>query len=327
MTQGLEVKPDANSESAKPASPSRPAGPQSDASVDEFFNQIQSDMRRPDLSQEAITAAFHAIQQLAVDTDPETDATGSAEAGNTCPSCGAGNPVHNRFCAACGVSLQPASPAAAHVAPPRAKAPAPGVHHYHHHYHHHYFAPGETVPLPAAAAPAASSTPATARDLSRLRTPVTGSALSRAETAVRRMTVDWAQACNTRQLDDLVELYIADALVLRPNIPPVRGTAAIREFFFAALDAGLGEVELEPLRVELFGDFAYEAGRCKMLVPVVVGKRREERGKYVMLFARQAAGDWKVMLDSWSSDLNLTATPEAAVKPGTVTAGSRLPRR
>src|SRR5208282_1157012 len=95
--------------------------------------------------------------------------------------------------------------------------------------------------------------------------------LSRGEAAVRKLTQDWAQACNSKQLDDLVELYGADAIVLRPNVPPVRGTAAIREFFFGLLDAGLGEVDLEPLRVEVFGDIAYEAGRCKMLVPFTMG--------------------------------------------------------
>lgn len=326
MTLEIGLKQDANSQPAKGAPATRP-GAQSDTSVDDLFNKLQSDMRRPDLSQEAITAAFHAIQQLASDTDSEAEAAATADAAVACAACGAANPPHNRFCAACGVTLRPASGPAAAAAPARVKAAAlPGVHHYHHHYHH-YFAPGEAGALPPGLAPGATSAPATARDLNRLRTPVAGSALSRAETAVRRMTVDWAQACNTRHLDDLVELYVPDALVLRSNIPPVRGTAAIREFFFTALDAGLGEVELEPLRVELFGDFAYEAGRCKMLVPVVVGKRREERGKYVMLFARQPAADWKVMLDSWSSDLSLTADSESPAKPGAGPAASRLPRR
>ena len=112
------------------------------------------------------------------------------------------------------------------------------------------------------------------------------------------------QACNTKHLDDLLEFYAADAMVLRPNVPPVRGAAAIREFFFGALEAGLGEVELAPLRVELMGDVAYEAGRCKMLVPVAMGKRREERGKYMIMFSRQN-GEWKAVADTWSSDLSI----------------------
>jgi len=128
--------------------------------------------------------------------------------------------------------------------------------------------------------------------------------LSRAETAVRKLTQDWMLACNGKQLDDLVTLYAVDAIVLRPNVPPVRGTAAIHEFFVGVLDAGLGEVDMESLRVEVFGDVAYEAGRCKMLVPFTMGKRREERGKYLLIVARQA-GDWKILADCWSSDLSL----------------------
>jgi uncharacterized protein (TIGR02246 family) len=135
--------------------------------------------------------------------------------------------------------------------------------------------------------------------------------MSRAETAVRKVTLDWALACNNKQLDDLVSTYATDALVLRPNHPAIRGSAAIREYFVAVLDAGLGEVELDPLRVDVIGDVAYEAGRCKMLVPVVVGKRREERGKYMTLLVKQANAEWRIAADCWSSDLSLTSSVEA----------------
>lgn len=150
--------------------------------------------------------------------------------------------------------------------------------------------------------------------------------MSRVETAVRKVTLDWALACNSRQLDDLVSTYAADALVLRPNHPAVRGTAAIREFFFTALDAGFGEVELDPIRVDVLGDVAYEAGRCKMLVPVVVGKRREERGKYLILLARQTNGEWRIISDCWSSDLSLATAADANVsKPAAVSTPLQKP--
>lgn len=143
--------------------------------------------------------------------------------------------------------------------------------------------------------------------------------MSRAEAAVRHITQEWVLACNTKHLDDLLDLYTADALVLRSNCPPVRGAASVREFFFGALDAGLGEVEIEPLRVEVSGDLAYEAGRCKALIPSATGKRREERGKYLWVCARQGNGEWKLAADCWSSDLTLTllesdVPPSAGVK-------------
>jgi ketosteroid isomerase-like protein len=70
-------------------------------------------------------------------------------------------------------------------------------------------------------------------------------------------------------------------------------------------------VEFEPLRTELMGEVAFEAGRCKMLVPVSMGKRREERGKYLVVLIRQPGGEWKMSADSWSSDLSLAPPAES----------------
>jgi len=67
-----------------------------------------------------------------------------------------------------------------------------------------------------------------------------------------------------------------------------------------------GEVDMEALRVEIAGDLAYEAGRFKALVPSAVGKRREERGKYLWVCQRQTGGEWKIAADCWSSDLTLS---------------------
>ena len=124
---------------------------------------------------------------------------------------------------------------------------APETHHYHHHYHHHYFPAGQEG---GAGRPAAQDfREPEKRQMSVLR----GESMSRAEAAVRRITQEWVLACNTKHLDDLLDLYVADAMVMRSNYPAVRGAAAVREFFFGALDAGLGEVEVEPIRVEVAG--------------------------------------------------------------------------
>ena len=74
---------------------------------------------------------------------------------------------------------------------------------------------------------------------------------------------------------------------------------------------------------------AFEVGRCKMLVPTATGKRREERGKYVMIYGRQPTGEWKAVVDSWSSDLSLNAGTEVdpARPAGLVPPGMKVPRR
>ena len=189
------------------------------------------------------------------------------------------------------------------------RAPGRETHHYHHHYHHHYFPAGSEAGFSRGSADVPRADHARV-DMAREEKMRPNAALrgdmSRSEAAVRRVTHEWVLACNTKHLDDLLDLYVPDALVLRSNCPPIRGAAAVREFFFGALDAGLGEVEVDPLRVEVVGDIAYEAGRCKALIPSATGKRREERGKYLWVCARQNNGEWKIAADCWSSDLTLS---------------------
>lgn len=317
---------DPKKQPAGPAgSPSSPAPGDElaiDPTVDEFFTRLRSDMRRPLPSQESIAAALQTMQRLAAEAgaDSGSDSSTRARAATVaCDACGHQNRPGNQFCGMCGLPMTtsapphtPEDPGPDFTGPSEAAALPQGQHHYHHHYHHHYFAPGQdgSAVLAAGAVPASPSG-------ARLRTPGSSQAISRVEAAVRKVMQDWTVACNSRQLDDLVSTYSSDALVLRPNHPAVRGTAAIREFFFATLDAGLGEVEIDPQRVDVMGDVAYEAGRCKMLVPVAVSKRREERGKYLAVLARQANGEWRIVSDCWSSDLSLAKTGDLDPKPPT----------
>lgn len=338
---GLELR-QVDEEKQPQATPSPSSEPpdtdlEGNPEVEDFFHRLmeRQDMKRPKPSPEAIAAALQAMQRLgaavgngADDPAASMDADPVGDVGSGCPSCGYQNQGSNHFCGMCGAPLG-APGEMTHSASPRSPAAtANGQHHYHHHYHHHYFGQGEGAEFLAAGlgqrAPVASGP---AREPVKTRTPLGGPSLSKAEAALRQMTQDWALACNNKQLDDLLTFYSTDALVLRSNIPPVRGTAAIREFFFSALDSGLGDIEMEPLRVELLGDVAYEAGRCQMLVPVAVGKRREERGKYVVVFARQKNGEWKAVVDSWSNDLSLNAGQDLPVKSVAAAAVPPKPRR
>lgn len=302
------------------------------AAVDEFFERLNSNVRRPKPGDEAVAAVVDALQRLSVQSDVEeaisSERSDHAQEHNipannagtrVCSSCGSNNRLENKFCSSCGVSLpadeEPAAPPSPRTAKPRNpefEHLPPGAHHYHHHYHHHYFASSESNG-PIAEHHKPGNVPV--RDPGPLRASFGNSAaspavMSRAEAAARKTMQEWALACNTKQLDDLVELYHPDAMVLRPNVPHVRGTASIREFFFSALGSGFGEVEFEPLRVEILGDIAYEAGRCKSLVPTPTGKRREDRGKYLIVLVKHSGGEWKIASDCWSSDLVLAPNTE-----------------
>jgi uncharacterized protein (TIGR02246 family) len=341
--------PAQDSESVPSIGPHNPA-------LGEIYQRLYPEMRRPKPNQEAIAAALQAMQRLTMETDSETVSEGATQEttviiSTACRVCGHRNREGNKFCGACGLQLGPApdapDPAPQAVAtpnldkdddplpqtsPPEGEAevhpsvgaPA-GTHHYHHHYHHHYFQGGTADVAPAA--PRANA-PESAREADRMRVAAAakGEPMSRGEAAVRRLTQEWVLACNTRQLDELIELYAPDALVLRSNLPPIRGAMAVREFFYSALEAGLGEVAVDPIRVDVLGDLAHEVGRYSALVPGATGKRREERGKYLWVFAKQTNGDWKLVSECWSADLTLSGT-EADVPKTVISPAKMQPRR
>ena len=288
------------------------------ADMQELYRRLQPAAQRNKSGVDPVAAALETAQRLSTELDAENAAADIAQevaassATIVCSACGYNNRTGNKFCGMCGAVVVERSAAAPnnfmtpspnmfpdpHMNPIEPRGAANETHHYHHHYHHHYFNGAPEGAYPRAAEPV--------REEKLRPNPALRGEMSRAEASVRHVTQEWVLACNTRHLDDLIELYTSDALVLRSNHPPIRGAAAVREFFFGALDAGLGEVEVEPLRVDVIGDMAYEAGRCKALIPSSTGKRREERGKYLWVFQRQSNSEWKLAADCWSSDLTLS---------------------
>jgi uncharacterized protein (TIGR02246 family) len=331
----------------KPKSSGLPADDQEQSGeIDELYRRLQSEMRRPKPGEDEIAAAMEAAQRLAAEMDAEDAANDvTREMTNrtsavVCAVCGHQNRKGTKFCGMCGVAVAAGEQAGAviraggetrssqaiarsnavrggEIEPVEPRSSGNETHHYHHHYHHHYF-PEAGGGFPRVNADVARE------EKMRPNAAMRGE-MSRAEAAVRRVTQEWVLACNTKHLDDLLELYTSDALVLRSNCPPIRGAAALREFYFGALDAGLGEVEMEPLRVDVVGELAYEAGRFKALIPSATGKRREERGKYLWVCARQNNGEWKLAADCWSSDLTLSML-ESDIPAGAVVK-TNMPRK
>ena len=332
--------------------PTASIGPYNPA-LGEIYQQLYPEIKRPKPNQEAIAAALKAMQRLTMRMDSEAAAEETTVAGSVaCPSCGHHNREGNKFCGMCGLPVEGTSAqtngsehrdlgttssryagreegaqqAAFEEPSQEYRAPEnlpPGTHHYHHHYHH--FPGGAEMSTTSPRGNLEES----AREADRIRIAAAakGEPMTRNEAAVRRITQEWVLACNTRQLDELLDLYAADALMLRSNMPVLRGAAAIREFFHSALQSGLGEVAVEPVRIEVAGDLAHEVGRYSALVPGTVGKRREERGKYLWVFARQSGGEWKLISECWSADLTLGTNESDLPKAGIAVGSKAQPRK
>jgi uncharacterized protein (TIGR02246 family) len=352
----LPVDPDRNPRKPKPSQPNPAAqensggDPLPNSAADDFFVKMKRDFRRPKPSEEAVAAALHAIQTLAGEAaEHEVEGTFTEDsleqepvtqiAGATCPKCGAGNSGSNRFCGSCGTALarrtKPATTQAPADAPlsekrireqtsraqtspqrtslePPPRGDSAREQHIHHH-HHHYFPESVVKPSLANEANATLSGELAEPQL----TPIAA-----AETAIQKLVRDWTLRCNSNRLDDLLALYSPDAIVLRSNVAPAHGLAAIRELLQAALQAGLGDVELQSADAGILGDIACLTGTSRMLVPTVPGKRHEETGKFLMV-ARRENGAWKILADSWCID----ALPKAPAPPTTPVVAPRTPRK
>jgi len=94
--------------------------------------------------------------------------------------------------------------------------------------------------------------------------------------------------------------YAADAKLLPPNAPMIRGTEAIRAFRQGLLDAGGADVTLDTTLVDMAGELAYGVGQYSFTLPAASGERTHERGTYLVVYRRQAGGSWKVVADMFS---------------------------
>lgn len=132
-------------------------------------------------------------------------------------------------------------------------------------------------------------------------TPMVG--LSADDQAAIRQAVDDALAMANADKPDMDAYtrgyYAADALVLAPNMPAVRGHEAIAELMksFPISDLRVEIVELEGL-----GDMAWARGTYSMTLMPANAEPMSDTGKYVEIWKRQADGSWRVVRDIFNSD-------------------------
>ncbi len=97
-------------------------------------------------------------------------------------------------------------------------------------------------------------------------------------------------------------LYTEDATLLPPNSETIRGRQGIEAFFKAGIEMGIREATLETVDVEYLGDVAYEVGAYTMRIQPAGGQATTDKGKYVVVWKRQADGPWKLHVDIWNTN-------------------------
>jgi uncharacterized protein (TIGR02246 family) len=116
----------------------------------------------------------------------------------------------------------------------------------------------------------------------------------------------WNQALLSGDLTALADMYTTEAYSLPNNMPMMKGNSAIREGHKKELE-GVKYTNLssKTLDVKGNGDIAVEIGTySSTFTPVNSTEQKTEDGKYVNVWQKQSDGSWKILTDSWNTDVD-----------------------
>lgn len=102
----------------------------------------------------------------------------------------------------------------------------------------------------------------------------------------------WQAAFNQPDTAAFLGLYTADAMLLAPGNPPVRGAAAIREFWDGRIQAGVRDVQHRIVSVTQDGGQAHQVATWTGTLVKDGGERLPLSGNAVRVYERQADGRW-----------------------------------
>ena len=132
---------------------------------------------------------------------------------------------------------------------------------------------------------------------------------------IRDLDTQWSKTAAANDLEGTLSFYSEDAILLPPNTPMAADRQAIRESWAELLGAG-ASLSWQPTKAEVSrsGDLAYVAGTYTSSFKDPQGKPATENGKYVEVWKKQSDGKWKVVVDTYNSDLLPAAPPEQKKK-------------
>jgi uncharacterized protein (TIGR02246 family) len=139
------------------------------------------------------------------------------------------------------------------------------------------------------------------------------------ERAIREADGATLKAAQANDVDGAVANYADDASWLPPNSSLVHGKAAIRAEW-AKLIGSPGftiDWQINQLEVARAGDLAYTIYTYQMTLDGANGKPITDQGKDMAVWKKQSDGAWKMVADTFNSDLAVKSqakTPETKHK-------------
>lgn len=132
----------------------------------------------------------------------------------------------------------------------------------------------------------------------------TGTASARARTAIDAANKRFEDLFNKGDVAGAAKIYATDAILMPPNADFVKGDTAIANFWQGAYKNGVRNVSLTTVQSGVEGNYATELGTYRLDVQGADGKVvAHDNGKYMVLWKRNANGQWQWYRDIYNSSV------------------------
>jgi ketosteroid isomerase-like protein len=127
--------------------------------------------------------------------------------------------------------------------------------------------------------------------------------LTAARAALRTADAEWSKSMTN--VDSFMTFLMADGSILPPNQPSVTGTDNVRGWAskMIAMPGFSVSWEANTADVAKSGDLGYTSGTYQLAMQGPDGAAMSDHGKYLTVWKKDAAGAWKVALDTFNSDV------------------------
>jgi uncharacterized protein (TIGR02246 family) len=162
--------------------------------------------------------------------------------------------------------------------------------------------------LAAACARSEDAATTTSESASGVAATAAGAREAGADAGAVRQAIDAANAkfVDAMKRGDTVTIadnYTDDAVVMPQGTQTWRGREAIRKGFGGMVTgATIKEFNMKTEDVTIGGDLAVETGTYEETAVPKGGKEFKDKGKYLVVWKRQADGSWKIVKDIFNSD-------------------------
>jgi ketosteroid isomerase-like protein len=130
---------------------------------------------------------------------------------------------------------------------------------------------------------------------------------------IRALDEKWVKAIADKDVDKVVGVYGADAVFLAPN-EPIKSGPELKKAWEDLLKAPNLALSFSPTSISVSddGSLAYDVGSYRFSMDDPKAGHIDDHGKYLVVWRKPQGGDWRVVADSFNTDVPMQMPADAA---------------